>query len=219
MTRRVVFVHTVLSVVPQFVELARELLPPDVEAWHVVDELLAKVVVAQGSLLPFAYRRVADHARAAEEAGASIVQLTCSSISPCSDVAGAQVGIPVLKVDEAMADQAIALGLRIGIAATAPTALGPTADLIRLRAQAAGRRVEVDLVLCEGAYAHLASGDLEAYDRAIRERLVQMAQDNDVLVLAQASMSRVAQDLMPAFRAPILTSPRPAMERLAHLLS
>jgi Asp/Glu/hydantoin racemase len=218
MTRRIVFVHTVLSVVPQFTDLARELLPPDVEAWHVADELLAKVVVAQGRLTPFAYRRVADHARAAAEAGAVMVQLTCSSISPCAAAAATEAGIPVLKIDEPMADRAIALGQRIGVAATAPTALGPTVDLIRRRAREAGRRVEVKPVLCEGAYIHLTSGDLEAYDRAIRETLEQMVEDNDVIVLAQASMARVAQGLKPAPRAPILTSPRLAVERLARLL-
>jgi Asp/Glu/hydantoin racemase len=218
MTPRMVFVHTVLSVVPQFTDLARELLPPDVEAWHVADELLAKVVVAQGRLTPFAYRRVADHARAAAEAGAVMVQLTCSSISPCAAAAETEAGIPVLKIDEPMADRAIALGRRIGVAATAPTALGPTADLIRQRAQEAGRRVEVRPVLCEGAYVHLASGDLEAYDRAILQTLEQMVEDNDVVVLAQASMARVAQDLKPAPPVPILTSPRLAVERLARLL-
>jgi Asp/Glu/hydantoin racemase len=219
MARRIVFVHTVLSVAPQFVDLARELLPPDVEAWHVVDELLAKVVAAQGHLSPFAYRRVADHARAAEEAGASMVQLTCSSISPCTDAVSAHVGIPVFKIDEPMADRAISLGRRIGVAATATTALDPTADLIRLRAEAAGRRVEVRPVLCAGAYAHLVAGDLEMYDRVVRETLEQMVQDNDVVVLAQASMAGAAQDLKPAFGVSILTSPRLAVERLARLLN
>jgi Asp/Glu/hydantoin racemase len=219
MTRRIVFVHTVLSVAPPFTALARELLPPGVEAWHVADELLAKVVVAQGRLTSFAYRRVADHARAAAEAGAEMVQLTCSSISPCAADAEASAGIPVLKIDEPMADRAIALGHRIGVAATAPTALAPTADLIRQRAQEAGRRVEVNPVLCEGAYVHLASGDLEAYDRAIRKTLERMVGDNDVIVLAQASMARVAQDLRLAPPVPILSSPRLAVERLARLLA
>jgi Asp/Glu/hydantoin racemase len=219
MTRRIVFVHTVLSVAAQFEDLARELLPPDVEAWHVADELLGKVVVAQGHLSPFAYRRVADHARAAEEAGASMAQLTCSSISPCTDVAGSQVAIPVLKVDEPVADLAVALGTRIGVAATAPTALGPVADLLRLRAQVAGRAVEVSPVLCEGAYACLVSGDLVKHDRIIRETLEQMIQISDVIVLAQASMARVAESLKSPPQVPILTSPRPAVERLARLLN
>jgi Asp/Glu/hydantoin racemase len=218
MIRRIVFVHTVLSVVPQFTELARELLPPEVETWHIVDELLAKVAVAQGGLSPFIYARVADHARAARAAGAGLVQLTCSSISPCSGDAAAQAGIPVLKIDEPMADRAIALGRRIGVAATAPTALGPTTELIRRRAQVAGRSVDVKPVLCEDAYAYLTSGDLEAYNNAIRETIRGMAQENDVVVLAQASMAGAAQGLDPAPPVPILTSPRLAVQQLAALV-
>jgi Asp/Glu/hydantoin racemase len=218
MTRRIVFVHTVLSVVSQFADLARELLPADVEAWHIADELLAKVVVAQGRLSPFIYARVTDHARAAQEAGAGLVQLTCSSISPCADAAAAQAGIPVLKIDAPMAERAIALGRRIGVAATAPTALGPTTELIRQRAKATGRSVDVRPVLCEAAYAYLSSGDLEAYNRAIRETIGEMVRENDVVVLAQASMAQAAQDLNPAPPVPILTSPRLAVEQLASLV-
>ena len=87
MTQRVVCLHTVLSVAAQFGELTREILPDSVQVWHTVDEMLAKVAVAQGELSPFIYRRVAEHVRAAEEAGADVVQFTCSSISPCAEVA------------------------------------------------------------------------------------------------------------------------------------
>jgi Asp/Glu/hydantoin racemase len=218
MIRRVVFVHTVLSVVPQFIELARELLPAEVETWHIADELLAKVAVAQGGLSPFIYDRVAGHARAAREAGAGLVQLTCSSISPCAGDAAAQAGIPVLLVDEPMADRAITLGRRVGVAATAPTALGPTTDLIRRRARAAGLSIEVRPVLCEAAYVHLSSGNLEEYNAAIRRTIAGMVQENDVIVLAQASMAGAVQGLTLERPVPILTSPRLAVERLASLV-
>lgn len=219
MSRRVVLLHTVLSVVPLFADLARQLLPPDVETWHVADEILAKTVVAQGGLSPFIYRRVADHARAAEEAGAEALQITCSSVSPCAAVVRAQVGIPVLAIDDAVAEQAVALGERIGVAATAPTALRPTSDAIRAGAARLGRSVAVEAVLCEGAYARLTAGDLAEHDRIVRQALEQMSRRCDVIVLAQASMARAAEGLSPAGAVPVLSSPRPAMERLARLLA
>ena len=215
MMRRVVFVHTVLSVVSLFAELARELLPPEVEVWHIVDEMLAKVAVAQGGLSPFIYSRVADHAQAAREAGAGLVQLTCSSISPCADAAAARAGIPVLTVDEPMADRAIALGTHIGVAATAVTALGPTVDQIRKRARAAGRSIEVDPVLCDDAYVYLTTGDLAAYNDAVRAAIGKMTSNNDVIVLAQGSMAGAVEGMSPAPSVPVLTSPRLAVERLA----
>ena len=218
MKQRVVCLHTVLSVAEQFRELTREILPRSVEVWHTVDEILAKVAVAQGGLTPFIYRRVAEHVRAAEEAGADAVQLTCSSISPCAEIAQTLVKIPVLKVDEPMVDRALGMGRRIGVAATAVTALAPVAALIRDRARTSGLSVAVDAVLCEGAYAGLVSGDLAAHDRIVRAALEEMIGRNDVILLAQAPMARVAEGLRPAPSVPILTSPRLAVERLCQVL-
>ena len=148
MSQRVVCLHTVLSAPAQFGELTQELLPASVQVWHTVDEILAKVAVAQGGLSPFIYRRVAEHVRAAEEAGADVVQLTCSSISPCAEVVQALVKIPVLKVDDPMVDRALGMGRRIGVAATAATALAAVSALVRDRARASGVSVTVDAVLC-----------------------------------------------------------------------
>lgn len=218
MTRRLVFVHTV-PLMDLFNRLSRELLPPDAEVWHVADEILLRVVLAQGGLSPFIHERVASHAIAAERAGATAVQLTCSSISPCAESAQSRVRIPVLKIDEPMVDRALELGPRIGVVATAPTTLGPTSDLIRARALAAGKTVEVESRLAEGAYAALFGGDPERHDAIVRQALHDLAQRNDVIVLAQASMARVADSLPDDAQAPpILSSPRLALERAAQVL-
>ena len=219
MARKLAFVHTVTPVIGLFSDLAREILPANVEILHIVDEMLARIVVAQGRLSPFIYRRVADHAIAAEQAGATAVQLTCSSISPCVDVVRSLVSVPVLKVDEPMVDRALSLGTRIAVAATAQTALTPVADLARAKAAAAGRRVQVSGALCEGAYEALFSGDPELHDRIVSQTLVELMAESDVVLLAQASMARVAGAL-PAEKqwVPILSSPRLAMERVRELL-
>jgi Asp/Glu/hydantoin racemase len=219
MAQRLVLIHTIPSLVGLFTSLADEILGPEVEILHVADEILLKVVLAQGGLSPFIYRRVAEHAMAAEEAGASAVQLTCSSISPCAAPARAYVSIPVLTIDEPMVDQAIQRAERIGVAATAPTTLQPTSDLLKARASLAGKHVSVEAVLCEGAYTALMSGDLETHDRIVRQTVVGLMERNQIVLLAQASMARVA-DTIPASerRAPILSSPRLAMERVRAVL-
>jgi len=55
MTTKVAFIHTVPSLVGVFNELSKELFPKDVEVFHIADELLLKVVVAQGGLSPFIF--------------------------------------------------------------------------------------------------------------------------------------------------------------------
>ncbi len=214
MTKKLAFIHTVPSLVSLFGDLSKELLPAGVEVFHIADELLLKVVLAQGGLSPFIFRRVAEHVTAAEEGGASVVQLTCSSISPCADAARPLVSIPVLKIDEPMVDRALSLGERIGIAATAPTTLKPTTELVYMRAALQGKPVKVESVLCEGAYKALFSGDTETHDRIVRQYLQDLMAKTDVVILAQASMARVANTIPAEEQAvPILSSPRLAMER------
>ena len=214
MTIKLAFIHTIPSLVGLFTELSKELLPEDVEIFHIADEILLKTVLAQGGLSPFIYRRVAENVISAEDAGAHMVQLTCSSISPCADTAQLMVDIPVLKIDEPMVDRAIELGTRIGIAATAPTTLKPTTELVYDRARHFEKEVSVDLVLCTGAYSALFSGDTQTHDRIVRQYLMDLMSRNDVVILAQASMARVAEFIPSSEHVvPILSSPRLAMKR------
>lgn len=218
MKQKLAFVHTVTSLAGLFNDLSKELLP-DVEVFHIADEMLLKVVLAQGGLSPFIFQRVAEHVIAAERAGATAVQCTCSSISPCVDASRPLVGIPVWKIDQPMVDAALRIGPGVGIAATAPTTLKPTTELVHARAAAQGVPVRVESVLCEGAYDALFAGDAQKHDRIVAEALRGLMSRNDVVILAQASMARVAQSIPAAEqRVPILSSPRLAMEHARSLL-
>jgi Asp/Glu/hydantoin racemase len=220
MTKKVGFIHTVPSLVGTFNDLAKEYLPADVEVFHIADEMLLKVVVAQGGLSPFIFRRVTYHVIAAEEGGASVVQVTCSSISPCVEAARPFVPIPVLKIDDPMVAKALELGSRIGIAATVPTTLKPTTDLVYSMAAQTNKTVQVSSVLCEGAFHALMSGDSATHDRIIRQYLQQLLANTDVVLLAQASMARVAATIpVEEQKVPVLSSPRLAIERLAGVLA
>jgi len=218
MSQKLVLIHTVPSLVELFEGLCKEILP-SVKTIHVADQILLTQVLEQGGLSPASYRRVAEHVVAAEAAGASAVLCTCSSISPCVDVARSLVSIPVLKVDEAMVDRAIELGAVIGVIATVTTTLGPTTELVQERAALAGRKVQVKSVLCEGAYDALSTGDPGAHDRIVLDYLRQLMADVDVILLAQASMARVL-DMIPAeeHAVPILSSPRLAVEHTRDVL-
>lgn len=220
MTARVVFVHTVHAVVELFAQLCRDLLPAGTEVWHITDEILARVVVAQGGLSAFLHDRVGQHALAAEQAGATVVQLTCSSISPCAHTARTLVRIPVLTIDEPMVDLALELGSRIGIVGTAMTALSPLHELIQTRARALNRRVQVEARMAEGAYAALFGGDPEKHDAIVRSTIEDLSTRNDVVALAQASMVRVVDRIPPGtLPCRVLTSPRLALEHLAQVLA
>ena len=213
------FVHTVLSLPPTFTALAEELVP-DAELFHIADETLLGVTRREGRLTSATQRRVLGYVESAAAAGADVVVVTCSSIGPAVEASRGFVDVPVLRIDEPMADEAVRIGGRIGVVATLSTTLDPTADLVLRRARAAGRDVEVVSQLCEGAFDALSAGDRERHDELVRDGLRRVIADTDVVVLAQASMARVVETLSDDERTvPILASPRLGMERVAELLA
>ena len=219
MARKVGMVHTVAKLIPMFEELAEEVMP-GTEVIHLVDEGLLKDIVAGGELTPDRVSRLASLASFAEASGAEAVMLTCSTVGPGVDTAKESVEVPFLKVDEAMADRAVELGARIGVIATLHTTLTPTSDLVRDRASAQGREVQVETVLCQGAFEALGAGDTDTHDRIVIENLKELMGRVDVVVLAQASMARVAELMSDEEKVvPILSSPRLGVERLRSVLA
>lgn len=211
-------IHTSATLVPVFAQLCRDKLP-GVETFNLSDDSLIKDVIARGELTALTSRRVADHIVSAEQAGADLILVTCSSIGPAVEAAADRVRVPVLRVDQPMADRAVQLGRRIGVVATLPTTLGPTADLIRRRAAAAGHSIELTSRLCDGAFAALMAGQTATHDAAVAGALQELGKAVDVIVLAQASMARVVETLPPEARpVPILSSPALAIEHLAEVL-
>jgi Asp/Glu/hydantoin racemase len=145
--------------------------------------------------------------------------VTCSSIGPAVEAGAKLMGVPVLRVDQPMADQAVATGKKIGVVATLSTTLEPTADLIRRRAAIAGKPIDLTSKLVEGAFEALMAGDGATHDAKVAAALKELSRQVDVIVLAQASMARVVDSLAPADkRVPILASPGIAVDYLATVL-
>ncbi|MGQ9459397.1 MAG: aspartate/glutamate racemase family protein [Anaerolineae bacterium] len=216
--KKLALLHTVVWLLQVFQDLCSELMP-GVETYHVVDESLLREAIRVGNLTPRAYRAVARYAVSAQEGGADAVLVTCSSISPCVDVAQRLVSIPVLKIDEAMVDKAVRIGRKIGVVATLSSTLNPTSALVRERARLLGKEVEVRPALCEGAFEAASAGNMATHDTLVREALRHLAEQVDVIVLAQASMARVADQLDEKEKTvPILSSPRLGVMRAREVL-
>jgi Asp/Glu/hydantoin racemase len=154
-------------------------------------------------------------AQAAEAAGADIIFSACSSLGPALDIAALNVGTPVVKVDEAMAILAASTGKRIGVLATVPTTLGPTSDLIQAKADELGNQITIEQKLCAGAFDVLMAGDRPAHDEMVIAQAMELAKNVDIIVLAQASMSRLVDALAEKTGLAVLSSPRIGVEYLA----
>ena len=211
-------IHTSATLVPVFQQLCNEYLP-NVQVFNIVDDSLIKNVIKCGELKPDTARRVVNYAASAEAAGADFILYTCSSIGTAVETAATLCKIPVLRVDQPMADKAVQTGNKIGVIATLPTTLNPTTDLVKRRAVVAGKDVQVISKLCEGAFDALMGGDAAKHDTMVAAALRELSSEVDVIILAQASMARVVDNLDPADKkVPILSSPSIAIEHIASIL-
>ena len=211
-------IHTSATLVPVFQQLCSQYLP-QVKVFNIVDDSLIKNVISCGELTPTNARRVVNYVGSAEVAGADFILVTCSSIGAAVEAAAELTNVPVLRVDQPMADQAVRTGKRIGVVATLSTTLQPTSDLVKRRAAVAGKEIELETVLCEGAFDALMSGDAATHDAMVAKALRELSSKTDVIVLAQASMARVADGLAPEDKkVPILASPGIAIQHIASVL-
>ena len=196
---------------PGFTKLCNRHLP-EAKVFHMVDESLIQDTVKAGHLRKATIRRLIRQIESAEEAGADAVLVTCSSIGPGVTLAQQLFEIPVLRIDDAMAENAVRQANTIGVLATLRTTLDPTTDLLREKAAKAGRKVELVECLCEEAFPAVLAGDTATHDRLLARALVEDLKGVDLIVLAQASMARVLTTLAAdVVHAPVLSSPELAV--------
>ncbi len=220
MSKTLGLIHTSATLVPVFQALTdRYLADKKLKIFNISDDSLIKNTIERGMLTPDTSRRVINYVASAEEAGADYILVTCSSIGPAVEMAARLTKIPVLRIDQPMADHAVQMGKRIGVVATLPTTLEPTSDLVRRRAVVAGKEIELTARLCEGAFDALMGGKPEVHDEMVAAALKDLAHQVDVILLAQASMARVVSHLAEEDKkVPIISSPELAVRYLANLL-
>lgn len=218
MANTLAFIHTGQVLIPMFAQLAKDNLP-GIDVFHMLDESLIRNTIAAGKLTKTTIHRVTLMIESARQAGASAVMVTCSSIGEAAEIARQQFDLPILRVDEAMAEAAVKMGSRIGVAATVRTTLEPTIALIRRTAAQAGREVETIPRLSDGAFECLIAGDAPRHDRMLAATLAELRNEVDVIVLAQASMARVAAQFDGQGAPPMISSPELAIRRARDLFT
>jgi len=199
-------------------EIFKEVMP-DVRRINIVDDSLLADVMAAGHITPAAAKRMCKYVEAAEQTGADAVLSLCSSLGPAIDAARKLVSIPVIKIDDAMTEEAARRANRIGVIATVTTTLGPTVDLIRSKAEEMKKQPHIEPILVDGAFQILMKGDKEVHDRMVIEAARRLAKEVDLIVLAQASMTRLVPSLSNIAGLDVLSSPRRAIEYTNRLLN
>jgi Asp/Glu/hydantoin racemase len=208
--RTVVVVHTGPATVQPIKQQFQQILP-DVRVVNIMDDSLLNDVMAAGHLTEAVTGRIFSYMQLGQQMGAAALLNACSSVGEAASAARPAIGIPLIKIDEVMAEQAVAAGPRIGVVATVKTTLEPTVRLIKAKAATAGRAIEVTEALAEGAFQALLDGKGDLHDDIVKRTIRTLADKVDVIVLAQVSMARLVPSLTD-LKVPVLSSPQSGVE-------
>lgn len=186
---------------------------PEALRMNLLDDSLSADLARCGRLdeaMTARFLALADYAVAT---GANGILFTCSAFGPCIEaVARRHPSVPVLKPNEAMVEDATALGGRIGLVAsfqptldTMPAEFGPGVDLLT--------------GLATGALDALNRGDVAAHDAATAEAGAALAARGcTVIALAQFSLARAAPAVAACTGLPVLTTVDSAVRMLRRRL-
>jgi hypothetical protein len=209
MAPRIALIHAVeVAIAPITAAFAR--FWPEARCTNLFDDSLSPDRAAEGDLSARMSRRINMLADYAALTGADGILFTCSAFGPAIEEAARRLPIPVLKPNEAMFDQALAAGRRIGMLATFGPAVATMEAEFREAAQAAGSDAELETVLVTGAMDALKGGDAETHNRLVAEAAPKL-RHCDAVLLAHFSTSRAKAAVEDALGWEVLTSPTSAV--------
>lgn len=185
---------------------------------NVIDDGLIHDVNNSGGVSPLIVRRLLRYYENAEEMGADVILNTCSSVGEVAAIGRTAVNVPIVRIDEAMAEEAVRRFDRIGVIATLPSTLNPTKALIQKKGHEIGKSITLVEGLASGAYQALIEGHPERHDQAIIDVAKELSQKVDAIVLAQASMARMQNELEAQAGIPVLSSLRSGVEAVNSVL-
>ena len=190
---------------------------PEATRMNLLDDSLSADLAYSGTLDAAMTQRFINLADYAVNTGADAILFTCSAFGPCIEAVKARhAGIPVLKPNEAMIDEAVAFASARGGSIGLLASFAPTLPSMLPEFPAS---VQVQTALAQSAMTALNRGDMAAHDAAVLEasdRLV--AAGCSVIALAQFSMARTAAAVAARTGLPVLTTPDTAVQRLRVLL-
>jgi len=185
---------------------------------HLLEDSLSSDLAAEGRLTDRMIERFLALTHYAHASGADAILFTCSAFARAIEAAAAAVPVPVLKPNEAMLEEALSAGNRIGLLATFEPSIPSLMAELEQMAQSRKIPLEITARAIPAALAALHAGCTEDHDRLIADAAHEMG-DCDALVLGQFSMASAARAIPARPRRRVLTSPNSAVNRLKQLLA
>jgi hypothetical protein len=208
---RIALIHaTALAVQPIQSAFAR--IWPEARRMNLLDDSLSvDHAAAGGQLTPVMTQRFLDLASYAKGTGCNGILFTCSAFGQAIEAAGRTTGLPTLKPNEAMFEQALSSPtagrpLRLGLLATFQASIPSMSAELEQLARARGVAIELRSVFVPDAMDDLAQGRTAEHHHKIAV-VARALSDCDAVMLAQFSMAAAAPEVQAQLSCPVLSSP------------
>lgn len=192
---------------------------PEAKCMNVLDDSLPPDLAEAGAVTEGLMERFQSLTRYAQATGAQGVLFTCSAFGSAIEAAAASAGVPTLKPNEAMFEEALSLCAKLGrrgrigmVSTFAPSVPSMSKELeaLALRKQVP---YELEVECPEGALKALGEGRSEVHD-ALVSQAAQKLLDCDVIMLGQFSTSHMRERVAAETGRPVLSSPDSAVNLL-----
>jgi hypothetical protein len=219
---RIALIHaTALSLEPISAAFARHW--PRAQRMNLLDDSLSVDRARDERLTDEMTLRFIDLALYAVTTGCTGILFTCSAFGPAIEAAGRASGVPTLKPNEAMFDQALATpvknrALKLGLVATFQSSLASMSEELDVMAADKGVAIDLRAVFVPEAMDDLALGRADDHHRKIANASREL-NDCDAVMLAQFSMAAAAPIVQQQVNCPVLSSPDCAVLALKQRMS
>lgn len=213
---RIALIHATAVAIDPIVS-AFQRLWPDAHTTSLLEDSLAPDLAADGKLTERMIERFLTLTRYVHGCGADGILFTCSAFGPAIEAAAKCVPVPVLKPNEAMLDEALAAGSRIGLIATFEPTIPALMAELEAMSRTRNQRIQVTTSIVADAAVALRNGNADGHDNLIAGAAASLT-DCDVLVLGQFSMASAARLIPVHAGRKVLTSPDSAVMRLKQAL-
>lgn len=169
---------------------------PGIRITFITDDSLLPDVRAAGSPTPAVIERTMLYTMAAAKAGADLILFSCSTMGDVAELCQKFSSVPVVRIDEPMASEAVSLGTRVALVSTLMTTQAPSRRLIERLGKEAGKDMHIHACVQQEAWEALAAGDSRRHNDILLRSIRELdKQGYDAIVMAQVSMRALLPDL------------------------
>ena len=190
---------------------------PEAHCINILDDSLPDDLLIEGANSAGIRRRITTLLRYAAELKVSGILFTGSGFGPLLDELAPSLPVPLLKPNQAMYEEALKIGGRLGMLVTFPAAADAMRQDFAAAADAAGVKTELEIACVPEAFVQLRAGQLAEHNRLLAQAASRLSACKAIL-MAQFSTAQAAGSVAAAVKVPVLTSPGSAVKKLRGML-